>query len=389
VHNVFLALNSGSSSLKAAAFEFDPGSKDAEALQDVVPIWIASESVDLLTASEEQCQSILAKLVLDFEHKCGIARSDIKLIAHRVVHGGDKLRKPVRVSAEIESQIESLCELAPIHNPIALKVIRCSAVLFGGTPSFAVFDTAFHSTLPELSYVYPVPYNWYEELGIRRFGFHGINHKYCSERAASILQNRDGNLKMIICHLGNGCSISAVGNGISIDTSMGFTPLEGLMMGSRSGSIDPGIIFYLIKQKNMNPEQIEKHLNGKSGLFGVSGISKDMREIEKAAKAGSSRAKLAFDLFVLRAAKEIAAMCVSLDGIDVLVFTAGIGEHSASVRSAICQRLKFIGVEIDSRLNSSDTTDDVISAPESAVKIMRIAANEEKAMLQEVLRAAL
>lgn len=382
---IFLSLNSGSSSLKAAAFEFDSAMMPP-ANNVIAPLWSSSESLDLQTADEEQCQSILEKLLAKFEKNSSLSRSSIRLVAHRVVHGGAEMTETAEISDETETRIQSLCELAPIHNPIALKIIRACKSILSGVPSFAVFDTAFHSTLPKLSFIYPTPYEWHEKWGIRRFGFHGINHKYCFEQLGRFVPDLDSaRLKVITCHLGNGCSLAAIQDGQSIDTSMGFTPLDGLMMGARSGSIDPGIIFYLINQKHISPGNIESELNNHSGLLGVSGISKDMRKVQESMSTGNDRAKLAFDLFILRTAKEIAAMVVSLGGLDALIFTGGIGEHSSTVRTGVCDRLGFLGVRLDNTKNNG-TADDIISAPESSVKILRIAANEELAMLHEVLR---
>ena len=380
----FLAINSGSSSLKAAAFELNPAASDLNLKNENRPHWSSSESIDLRKADAGHCLATIDKLIQDFESKCSISRKDIEIIGHRVVHGAAALTKTTRITSAVESEIEKACELAPVHNPVALKIIRAARELFPELPQYAVFDTAFHSTLPESAYLYPVPYRWYESWGIRRYGFHGINHSYCSKRAISILQRETPVERLISCHLGNGCSVAAVYKGKSVDTSMGFTPLEGLMMGSRSGSIDPGIIFYLQREKKMHFDQIEIELNNESGLLGVSGLSKDMREIESNIDKGNERAKLAFELFVQRAAQEIATMCVSLGGIDVLVFTGGIGEHSERVRVQICNKLHFLGIVLESTGDSSDTADNTISKSESPVTVLRIAANEEFEMLKEI-----
>lgn len=355
-------------------------------LSSIRLLWSFSKALNLSEASSRQSQSILEELISDFENESGIETNAIQSIAHRVVHGGSQFTNTEIITNELESQLEGLCELAPVHNPIALKIIRAARKLFGEIPNYAVFDTSFHSTLQPLNYVYPIPYEWHESFGIRRFGFHGINHKYCAEKAVQILSGKNKCSKIITCHLGNGCSVTAVKDGKSVDTSMGFTPLEGLMMGTRSGTIDPGIIFYLIREKGFSADLIESVLNGSSGLLGVSGVSRDMREIEKAIFKGDVRAKLAFEMFVQKVAKEIALMCTSLGGMDVLVFTGGIGEHSSSVRTAICDHLQFLGVELDSGANNNDTADGIISDRDSSVVILRIAANEELSMLHEVLK---
>ncbi len=257
------------------------------------------------------------------------SREEINVVGHRVVHGGETLREPVRVREQVKAEIAKLEEFAPEHNAFELEAIEAAEGVLGpGVPQVAVFDTAFHATLPRPAVVYPGPYAWLE-CGIRRYGFHGISHQYTSRRAAEVLGRDLRNLRMVTCHLGNGCSLAAIREGRSIDTTMGFTPLEGLMMGTRSGSIDPGIIIYLLRDRGYSADEIDRILNKESGLTGVSGISGDMREVLAAIEAGNVRAKLAFDVFAHRLVREIGGMMASLGGMDALVFTAGIGENSA------------------------------------------------------------
>jgi acetate kinase len=251
-----------------------------------------------------------------------------------------------------------------------------------------VFDTGFHRTLPPQAFIYPVPYSWYERGGIRRFGFHGINHEYCAHRAANLLHKDLSSLKIVTCHLGNGCSLAAIDRGKSIDTTMGFTPLEGLMMGTRSGSIDPGILIHLVRTGTPKPADLDKILNHDSGLLGISGVSSDMRDVLEAAHKGTERARLAFDIFIHRLQSEIGAMAASLAGFDVLVFTAGIGENSPEVRRAACAKLKFLGIELDDDTNSKVKPDSDISTSGSPVRVLVIRAQEDWAIARECLSMA-
>lgn len=383
-----LILNAGSSSLKAAVFDLE-GIRNLASGDFPSKLWSSSKTINLLEASQQSTESLIAELLSDCENSKICQRSEIVGIGHRVVHGGAELVEIQVLDAQIERKILELSKIAPVHNPIAVKVMKACDALLPSAKSFASFDTAFHSSLPESAFIYPLPYKWYEEFGIRRFGFHGINHKYCAEKAMKLLEldPSANNKRIISCHLGNGCSIAAVRSGKCVDTTMGFTPLEGLMMGARSGSIDPGIIFYLNAEEGLAPKQIEKSLNNDSGLLGVSGLSKDMREIEKAIAAGNSRAELAFDLFVQRLAKEICAMYSSLQGADIIIFTGGIGEHSSLVRRAVSERLAFLGWRLDDAANNADTADGVISSSQSKVAILKVSANEEACIAKEMVQS--
>lgn len=305
--------------------------------------------------------------------------SEIDIVGHRIVHGGEEFSEPAFITPRLKDVVRRVSEFAPLHNPASLEGIEIIEQILGRVPQVAVFDTAFHRHLPETAAVYPGPYEWISR-GIRRYGFHGINHEYCAHRAAQLLAKDLSSLKLVSCHLGNGCSLAAVRGGKSIDTTMGFTPLEGLMMGTRAGSLDPGILTFLIKQDHLNADQLDDLLNKKSGLAGVSGISGDMREIVAAMRDGNSRAKLAFEIFVHRLTSFIGAMAAVVGGIDALIFTAGIGENSVEVRAAACANLAFLGVRVDASQNAQSPLDGEISAMDSRVRVLVIRAQEDWAI---------
>ena len=308
--------------------------------------------------------------------------SAIDVVGHRVVHGGPHYFAPALVTPEVKSEIEKVSIFAPLHNRAELEGMEIVAKLLGPVPQVAVFDTGFHHQMPLAAATYPGPYEWFEQ-GIRRYGFHGINHQYCAERAAQLLGKDLNSLLLITCHLGNGCSLAAIREGRSVDTTMGFTPLEGLMMGTRSGSVDPGVLTYLMRQRHFFDEKLDDVLNKKSGLLGISGISGDMREVLAATRNGGdpmqARAQLAFDMYVHRLRSGIGAMAAVLGGIDALVFTAGVGENSHEVRAAACENLGFLGVKLDHvRNGQSRLNDDAdISATDAAVRVLIIHAQED------------
>jgi acetate kinase len=395
-----LVLNSGSSSQKSALFDLETGaSSDPQA-----PLWEAriewnrgSASLKIRNSSgvkidravnvrdrQGAIQSMLGTLWAG-EAQVLNAPSEIDVVGHRVVHGGPKLDQPTRITPDVKQIIASLEAFAPLHNRAELEGIEMIERMFGHVPQVAVFDTGFHRTIPPSAAFYPGPFEWHEQ-GIRRYGFHGINHEYCSKRAARVLRKDVADLKIVTCHLGNGCSLAAIAGGKSVDTTMGFTPLEGLMMGTRSGSIDPGILTYLLRDSHATAEELDTILNQRSGLLGISGLSSDMREIEAAAQGGNKRAQLAFDMFVHRLRKEIAAMAAVLGGLDVLVFTAGIGENSSSVRASTCRGLSFLGLDLDSQRNSASPADQEISTSRSSVRVLIIRAQEDWAIAQDCAR---
>ncbi len=301
---------------------------------------------------------------------------EVDVVGHRIVHGGKYFQESVVINADVKEKIRLLSDLAPLHNLPELEGIEILEKLFGNTPQIAVFDTAFHHTLNPAATIYPGPYQWYEE-GIRRFGFHGISFQYCARRSGEILGKKLEDLKMVVCHLGSGASLCAIKDGKSIDTTMGFTPLEGLMMDTRSGSIDPGIILYLLEKKKKSIEEIAKELYQESGLLGVSGISSDMRDIIEKSLQGNRRAKLAFEVYLHRLNSLIGSMIASLRGIDVLVFTAGIGENASILRERVCTHFSFLGVQLDPASNQRISAEDRdLSTPDSDVKVVLIHTQE-------------
>lgn len=309
----------------------------------------------------------------------------IILVGHRVVHGGTRFQEPVRIDVKVKATIAKLAELAPLHNPPALEAIEAAESALPRVPHIAVFDTSFFATLEPRAYVYPTPYAWFTDWGIRRFGFHGISHAYCTGRAAELLGRSPSELRLIVCHLGNGCSISAVRAGRAVQTSMGFTPLEGLMMGTRSGSLDPGILLHLQRRQHLSADQLDHALNHHSGLLGVSGVSSDYRQVKAAADQGNERARLALAIFADRIRATIGAYAVTMGGVDAVVFTAGIGEHAADLRAAICEGLQILGLRIDANRNAACSPDADIACPDSPGRILVIRTQEELMIAREAL----
>ncbi|PZU98467.1 MAG: acetate kinase [Pseudanabaena sp.] len=308
--------------------------------------------------------------------------AEVDMVGHRVVHGGAEYRHSTIINDEVKEAIAKLAIFAPVHNPANLEGINAAEKVFGNIPQVAVFDTAFHAHLAPAAYTYAIPTK-YTQQGIRRYGFHGISHQYCRDRAASILNRKVKDLRLITCHLGNGCSLAAIQNGKSIDTTMGFTPLEGLVMGSRSGSIDAGILIHLLRQPEMDVEKLDRLLNRESGLLGISGISGDLRPILQASAAGNSQAQLAFDVYVHSLRSHIGSMLASLGGLDALIFTAGVGENAAAVRAAACNGFEFLGLELDLEKNNQRLLDVDIATPNSAVRVLVIHTQEDWEIARE------
>jgi acetate kinase len=308
---------------------------------------------------------------------------DLRAVGHRVVHGGERFTSAVQITTEVKRAIEELAELAPLHNPASLDGINVVEQVLPNVPQVAVFDTAFHATLSEAVQTYPVPQKWTREWGIRRYGFHGLSHSYCASQAAKMIGRRDS--RLVIAHLGNGASVSAVRDGVCVDTSMGFTPMEGLMMGTRSGSVDPGILIYLLRQKGLNVTALDKALNYESGLLGVSGFSSDMRQVLSELPHNPD-AGLAIDVYVHRIVKTVGAMAATLGGIDALVFTAGVGEGSPEIRQRVCEKLKYLGLELDPAANETCKPDADISLPASRARILVIATREDLTIMRETRR---
>ena len=312
----------------------------------------------------------------------------ITAVGHRVVHGGAEFRTSVLIDHKVKAAIARLSELAPLHNPPALKAIEAAEAALPAKPQVAVFDTAFYVDLPPRAYLYPVPYDWHLHWGIRRFGFHGISHAYCASRAANMMGRELAQLRIITCHLGGGCSATAVRGGLAVGTTAGFSPLEGLMMGTRCGSIDPGILLYLQRQQMLTHEELDQSLNRFSGLLGVSGVSADLGQIEAAAAKGNQRAALAFDMFADRVRSSIGALATTLGGVDALTFTDRIGERSVALRAAVCEGLQFMGVRIDPERNATGRPDIDIAAKDSPVRVLVIHTEEELMVAREAYRVA-
>ncbi len=392
-----LVLNSGSSSQKSCLYEV----KNTLPEHPPVPAWEGkiewngnhadmqaqnSQGAQLKgrvkVASRSDAIGQLLDTLWNGKLRVVSAPSEIDVVGHRVVHGGKNLEEATVITPEVKSAIARMSAFAPLHNRAELEGIEIIEKRIGSVLQVAVFDTGFHSRLPESAAVYPGPYEWLAQ-GIRRYGFHGINHQYCAERTAQLLGKDLRSLKLVTCHLGNGCSLAAIREGRSVDTTMGFTPLEGLMMGTRSGSVDPGIVTYLIQQGGFTGHQLDELLNTKSGLLGISGISGDMRQIVAGMKDGNARAKLAFDIFVHRLQTGIGAMIAVLGGMDALVFTAGIGENSPEVRAAACANFRFLGLKLDAAKNAQSSADQDISVYESAVRVLVLRAQEDWAIAQD------
>ncbi|MBS4539755.1 acetate kinase [Clostridium sp. D2Q-11] len=382
-----LVINCGSSSLKYQLIDMTNEEVLAKGLAERIgiegsivkhkPAGKESVSIERPMDDHKKAIEIVLNALVDENHGAIKSMDEINAVGHRVVHGGEKFSDSVIIDEEVLKAIEECSELAPLHNPPNIMGIQACKELMPSTPMVAVFDTAFHQTMPESSYIYPLPYELYEKYGIRRYGFHGTSHKYVSQRAAAILGKDLEDLKIITCHLGNGASLTAVENGKSIDTSMGFTPLEGLAMGTRSGDIDPAIIIYLMEKEDMSISEINTLLNKKSGVLGISGVSSDFRDIEEAAEEGNNRAKLALDKFTARVKKYVGAYAAIMGGVDAVVFTAGLGENSPETREAICEGLDFMGISIDKDKNKVRGKETVISTTDSKVKALLIPTNEE------------
>jgi acetate kinase len=389
-----LVLNTGSSSLKYSLFESD----GEHLLGDGIADW--SQQPARLTMRRPGRPDTSSEVDLS-HHGDAIGRvlqeltqgeppllrqlSEVAAVGHRVVHGGRRYTASVRVTPEVKSTIGELAELAPLHNCANLDGINAAEAALPGVPQVAAFDTAFHATIPPAAHVYPLPYSWYTDWGLRRYGFHGLSHAYCTGRAAEMLGKPTAG-RLVICHLGNGCSVSGVREGRCVDTSMGFTPLEGLMMGTRSGSVDPGLLLYVLRQRGLTPDDLDRVLNKESGLLGVSGVSSDMRQLLAAARDGHERARLALDIYAHRVRQTIGAMAATLGGIDTLVFTAGIGENAAEVRQRICVGLEGIGLELDPEVNAAHRPDADVARPGSRGRILLIATREDLMIMRETVR---
>jgi acetate kinase len=389
-----LLLNAGSSSLKATVIETAGGKTVARGLAD----WAGQATRYEFTGSDGKDRSetvhwrshaeAVKRFVHDLTHSEPAVFADLSAltaVGHRVVHGG-QFTSSVRITPEVRSQITALADLAPLHNPPSLETLAAAEQELPSVPHVAVFDTAFHATIPPEARTYPVPEKWTREWGIRRYGFHGLSHAYCARRAAEMLGRLPESLRLVICHLGHGCSASAVRGGRCVDTTMGFTPLEGLMMGTRSGSIDPGIVLFVQQHHGLTPDQVETALNRESGLLGVSGATADMREILSAARAGNAAGRLALKVYTHRVRQAVGALAVTMGGVDAVVFTAGVGEHAHEVRKAVCEGLECLGLELDAQVNANFGPDVDVARDRSRGRILVIATREDVTMLREVVQ---
>ena len=321
---------------------------------------------------------LILEVLTNAEYGCIKSLDEIEAVGHRLVHGGEKFNTSVVITPEVIKQMEACTDLAPLHNPANLKGVAAITKILPNVPQVGVFDTAFHQTMPAHAYMYALPYEYYEKYGVRRYGFHGTSHRYVSRRACEFLGLDYENTKVITAHIGGGGSITAVKNGKSIDTSMGLTPVEGLMMGTRCGDVDLGAMTYLMEKEGLDAAGVNAVINKKSGVMGVSGVSSDMRDIEAAIAAGNERAKLALDMFEYRLLKYIGAYTAALNGVDVLVFTGGIGENQMQTRDYICRGLEYLGVKYDAELNGKSRGEEIeISTPDSKVRVVVIPTDEE------------
>ena len=359
--------------IEGSVLTHTPAGKDKVRLESAIP-----DHVDGI-------KKVLAALV-DPNHGVIKSMDEIDAVGHRVVHGGEIFNESVVITDEVLKQIEDLSDMAPLHQPANVSGIRACQKLMPNTPQVAVFDTAFHQTMPPVAYMFGVKYEEYKDYGIRKYGFHGTSHKYVSGVAAQLLGKDIKDTKIITCHLGNGSSITAVDGGKSVDTSMGFTPLDGVLMGTRTGSIDPAVVPVLMQKKGLDAAGVDKYMNKECGVLGVSGVSSDFRDLEDAAAKGNERAQLALDMFCYQVKRYVGAYAAAMGGVDAIVFTAGVGENDIHTRQQVCAGLEFLGVKLDADRNNVRGIVTEISAADSKVKVFLIPTNEELAIAQDTLR---
>ncbi len=391
-----LVLNCGSSSIKYKLYDMDDESVLAQGGVERIGIEGAFLKLTLPNGEKKQIMhdmpdhkegvNFVFQTLLDPELGAISSLDEIDAVGHRIVQGGDLFEKSCLVDQKVEDGIESLCDLAPVHNAGHLKGIRAVDHLMPNVPQVTVFDNAFHSTMPAYAYLYAVPYEIYEKYHVRRYGFHGTSHRYVSHRVAEIMGRDIRDLKIITCHIGNGASVAAIKDGKVMDTSMGLTPLAGVMMGSRSGDIDASAVTYIMDKLGKTPQQMADYLNKESGVLGISGISSDMRDVEAAAKEGNERAKLALQMYAYRIKKYIGAYAAAMGGVDVIVWTAGVGENQTGTRADACEGLEFLGIEIDREKNAAvRSREELISTPESKVKVYVVPTDEEIVIARDTM----
>ncbi|NIQ04334.1 MAG: acetate kinase [Candidatus Korarchaeota archaeon] len=391
-----LVINSGSSSIKFQLFDMKHETPIAEGIVEKIGLddsrlkYKAGNlevSKQLPVNNHEQGIEVVLNALTSKQHGVITDPSEIEGVGHRVVHGGETIKSSVIITDQIEKQIKRCADIAPLHNPPNLAGIQACEHFLPHATHVAVLDTSFHTTLPKHAYIYGLPYEYYERYKIRKYGFHGTSHNYVAHQAAEMMDKPLSDLKVITCHLGNGCSLTAVDNGKSIETSMGFTPLEGLIMGTRCGDIDPAIVPFVMKEESLSPGEVDDLMNKESGLLGLSGVSNDMRDIVAAAENGNKRAELAIKAFSYRVKKYIGAYATVMNGLDVIVFTAGIGEHRWRVRERVCKDMDYLGIKLDSSKNKKVTGAEIhltfISKEDSEVAVLVIPTNEELKIAKE------
>lgn len=383
-----LVLNCGSSSVKYKLIDVDSKKTLAEGGVEKVGLPGSflkfklpdgeKKTIEMPIPDHKKAINDILNILTDPTYGCIKSFDEINAVGHRVVHGGEKFNKSVKIDDEVIAKIKECYDVAPLHNPANMTGIEAITELMPGVPQVAVFDTAFHQTMPKEAYMYALPYELYETYAIRRYGFHGTSHRYVSRRACDFLGLPYDKQRVITCHIGNGGSITAVLDGKSVDTSMGLTPVEGLMMGTRVGDVDPGALTFIMDKEHLTTKELSDLINKKSGVAGISGISSDMRDIDAAIEKGDERAKLALDMYIYRIIKYVGAFAAVLNGVDVIVFTGGVGENQQILRKRVCDHLTYMGVKIDDEVNfSSRGEEKLISAPDSAVKVVVIPTDEE------------
>ncbi|MEE8450639.1 MAG: acetate kinase [Thermoguttaceae bacterium] len=393
-----LVINAGSSSVKFGLFRFDTLEPVARGLLD----WAGQTQRATVTLLPESGEPIRSELdVADYRQGVVAAiealrrsklvggDSSIRVVGHRLIHGGEEIRRPVRIDAAMKETIARNAHLAPLHIPAGLDAIRATESALPEVAQVGVFDTAFFADIPPAAYIYPLPYQWYEQWRIRRYGFHGTSHAYCTSRAAEMLGCDASELRLVICHIGQGSSATAVRGGTAVTNTMGFTPLEGLMMGTRCGTVDPGILLYAMREKGLSVDELDDVLHHKSGLLGISGLSSDFRQVEAAAADGHDRAQLALDVYDYRVKTTIGALTAALGGIDALVFTGGIGENSARLRRQVCDGLQHLGLHLDQNRNADCRPDTDIATDESPARVLVVHTREDLMIARESRRLIL
>lgn len=390
-----LVLNCGSSSIKYKLYNMDDHSVMAAGGAERIGLDEAFVKVTMPDGEKKKIMhdmpdhkegvNFVFSLLTDPEIGAIKSLDEIDAVGHRIVQGGDLFEKSVIVDESVERGIESLCDLAPVHNAGHLKGIRAVDKLMPDVPQVCVFDNSFHSTMPDYAYLYAVPYELYEKYHVRRYGFHGTSHRYVSQRVCEFLGRDISTQRIITCHIGNGASVTAVKFGKCVDTSMGLTPLAGVMMGSRSGDIDASAVTYIMEKLGLQPQEMAEYLNKQSGVLGISGVSSDMREVEAAAADGNSRARLALDMYCYRIKKYIGAYAAAMGGVDIIVWTAGVGENQTDVREDSCKGLEFLGIKIDHEANNTQGKEAVISAPDSKVTVCVIPTDEELMIAKDTM----